>query len=652
MIPTKSTSSTSFVDLQGMKHLPFSSVTGTTTDGINSLFGFLSEGRSRRGPGDAQIGRTSFVKAEDVAYIRELQMRILGLVGGDMSYVNELLLPTVLTKDTKFKWKTIQFVPGRMTPNPHHGVNETNERIETSDEAIARRMGQHYIIDEETFYTEQGQRDFQMEMQFWAVSLSETMALEAWREIITPRPETRRSYLTKMQNQYTYNQAILKQRDDMFAPYKTGIYPFVQEQCQYVQRVSGRPVTIMVMPAEKHGLITNGTIMSTFKNGGERGLDRLMSRGDLPEIVPGVKVASPPQFSLDPSASTASPIDTNITMGDYVQLKFNGQPGKSYTGLAPFECAIKLLSDIENRWKHIPDLQECLVYSGRFELVSGDPNKPLDTDTYKIRDWPEGAEYDPKDPFYKLAGGNVVPKVATPHNMKHWAGWCQDEKCRYIAASPFKRYRAQGALFAAAGMHAGFTAISEPLVTKGEDAMTQVLKFNMTQWIGPVVVEPKCFQFVPNVFANGILGGSNTKFISETKAEELKNSTGWEDNDLNRESLYFMVVGPGGDIDPTYIDLRGRFRFSTEESYPCSAFYGAHFGFDQIDEGESEFVSQPISPICFRRGYNQWSGDKYVYVPGDGPFGPVEGVGSREMREYGMRVPTPTSIITETVRDR
>jgi hypothetical protein len=631
--------STTFIDIQNIEHFPFSSVSPATSDGVNQLVSFLSEGRSNKGHPDAQIGRTSFVKAEDVSFIRELQVRILGLVRGNMSYVNEELLPTIVTRDHKFKWKTIQFIPGRMVRNPAFGVNETNERIETSEEVAIGRRGQHYIIDEETFYTEQGQKDFQLEMQYWAVALADTMALEAWSALVEPRPETRRSYVTKMQNQYTYNQAILKQRDDMFAPYKdhNGIYRMVQESCQYVQRVSGHPVTIMVMPAEKSGLITNGTSMASYKKGGNRGVDLIMSRGDLPEIVPGVKVAAPPEFAVDPSATMGSPIDSNITIGDYCMLKFDRNTTNRSSS---YPCMTQLYSDIHDTWNMMPNLDKCLMHSGRFV--------PNGNSQYKIADWPAGVAYDNNDPFYTLDSGKVVPKITTPKSMLEWAEWCINTKCRFAVVSPFKRYRTQGALFAAAGMHAGFTAVSKPLVTKGEDALAQTLKFNMTAWVGPVVTNPKCFLFTPSVFCNGILGGSGTNLISAKTAERLKNETNWEDNDIHRESLYFLVVGPNGEFDANYIDLRGNARFGNKETYPCSAFYSAHYGWDQIDDGTTDVVSQPIAPICFRRSHSKWDDDakKWVYVAGNGQFGPLEGVGTRVVREYGTHV--PEHIITET----
>lgn len=613
--------SKTYTELLDMRYMPFSSVSAATTEGMNAIYQFLSEGRSKKGPLEAQIGRTSFVKAEDVSFIRQLQARILGLTAGEMSWINDLLLPTVMTKDTKFKWRTTQFVPGRMDRNPAFGINGTNERIESTDEAVSKRLGQHYIIDEETFYTEQGQRDFQLEMQYWSVSWAETMALEAWAEIVAPRVESRRSYFTRMQTQYAFNQAILKQRDDMFYAYKNsnGIYPWLQENCQYVQRVCGRPVTLMVMPAEKSGLITNGTSMSSFKKAGERGVDLLISRGDLPEIVPGVKVASPPRFSLDPSKSPASPIDNQIAIGDYFEAMFSADT--SAAAKFPKGASLdKIYVDIEDRWVALPNLAKCLESCGR--LVSVGAGK------YKLREGTAraGVANDAKD---------------AAKTLDEWATYFIDNKYRFIVASPFKRYRTQGALFAAAGMHAGFTAISEPLVTKGVNVMTQTLNFNMTAWVGPVVTDGACYLFVPNAFPNGILGGSNAKFIDEAEATKLRDETNWENNDLNRKSLYFMVVNPEGDIDSNYIDLRGRARFAPPSSstYPNSDFYTAHYGFDQIDEGTDEMLTQPIAPICFRRAFNRWNGTEYVYEPGNGPFGKTEGVGCREMREYGTCVP-------------
>lgn len=629
-----------FVDLKMDNYLPFSSISPATTEGMNALVKFVSDGQVARTGADGQMGRSLFVKAEDEAFIRQMQVQILGLVRQDLSYINELLLPLIPTNDTKVRWNTIKFMPQAMVRNPALGVNYTHERVETQEEASAKRLGQHFEIEGDAWYTEKGQQDFAMNMAFWSVTIADTMAMTAWAELVKPRIESRRRYFDSVRNAATFDQAVIRQRDDTFAPYKSakGIYRIVQDNCELLYTNTGKEANIMVMPREKSSLITNGTSISTFKNGGERGIDMLMSKGMLGEIVPGLKVFPPPKFSINPAYDASTPLDSDIRIGSYHVVKFETHElgsKENTTGFAKYQCLDKLYDENEDRWKSLGSLIDCMKHSGRFTGTDA----ALTAITPDDYDRSNPGKY-AKDPFHTVFG---VKKSA-----EAWAEWCISNKCRFVVVAPFAGYRTQGALLAAAGEDAGITTMSKPIITKGEDAMTQVFKFNLTFWAGAYVFQPERFQMVRNVFYNGILGGGGVSLIDEAEANRLKDETNWENNSVGRPSMYFMIVGEG-DFYHEYIDLRGPSRFGGKETYPCSAFYSWRYGWDQIDEGQDEFVTQPIAPICFRREYNRWNGTDYAYEPGETHHGKVVGVGSREMRRYGKAI--VEDIVTKATRD-
>lgn len=603
----------SFVDLQNTTHLPYSSIAPATTDGMNAIVKFLADARPKTTAG-RQIGRSLFVKAEDEAFIRQLQVQILGLTRADMSYVNELLLPTQLTQDTKIRWNTIQFVPGVMMRNPALGVNYTNERVMIENEASANRVGQHFEIEGDAWYTEKGQKDFQMQIMYWSVTVADTLAMKAWAELTRFRPESRRSYFMNYTNEVVYNQQVLRERDDMFAPYKDskGIYRLVQDQCELVAMNTGKEATIMVMPREKSGLIMNGTSVSTYQVGGERGVSMLMSKGYLGEIVPGLKVYAPPRFVINTAQPATSPLDNTIRVGSYHIVKFNVKlQGNTlepiYPDLPIMACLDKLYDENEDRWKSLPSLLECLKNRPGFLKK----------------------EYNNSDVIDMLK--NDVD---------------------FVVVAPFAGYRTQGTLVAASGPDAGITTMSEPIVTKGEDAMTQVFKFNMTCWMGAYVFDPRRFLVSPHVFLNGILGGGSVSLINKQQHEKLLQNE-WEDGSINRPSMYFLALKKtpeNNTYHPDYIDLRGKARFGNEFTFPNAQDWSRELGWDQIETNDGDEINtQPIAPICFRREYNRWNGTKYCYEPGDTHHGKLVGVGSRDVRRYGKMV--PENIITEATKD-
>lgn len=630
----------------------FSATAPATTDGMNPIVKFVTDGYTRPAAAGGQVGRAMFVKAEDVAFTRELQLQILGLAQSSQSFVTETLLPAQMTRDTKFKWTTMRFQPTPLTRNPATGINYTHERTTTQNEVSADRSGAHFEIEGDAWYTEAGQKDFQMNMAYWAVCLTETMAMRAWTELLRPRVETRRSYFNAMLNSQSYNQAIVKERDDMFVSYKfaKGIYRLVHENCELISTNTGKEATIMVMPRDKSALVTNGTSMTNYKNGGDRGLDLLISRGFLGEIVPGLSVYTAPKFVTDPAFEATTPLDSERRFGNYAgNVKFARNINGSGKEL-DFEvnrCLDKFYDENEDRWRALPDLVTCLKSSGRF-IINGENGTVIVPED-------SAALGDVNDPFYPYYG------LTEADRTKSLAAWALELNgdgtpanpgtARFMVAAPFSGYRTQAVLMAAAGMDAGITTMSEPIITKGEDAMAQVFKFNMTVWTGAIVFDPRRFLVAHNAFYNGIIGGGGVSLINTVQADKLKDETEWEDNRVNRPSMYFMVVSKDGEYDPDFIDLRGKTRFGSDEepSYPSSAYYKWKYGFDQIEDSADEYARQPIAPICFRREYNRWNGTKYSYEAGETPHGRVVGVGSREMRRYGRCI--VEDIITEASRD-
>ncbi len=615
--------------------VPFSSFAPGTTEGMNAIVKFVTDGRTRPAAAGDQIGRDTFVKAEDPAFTVDLPVKVLGLTRDDMSFVNEILLPTVLTPDTKYRWTQYRFIPGALTNNPAMGVNYRHERVKEENEASAKRVGQHFEIEGDAWYTEAGQRDFKWNIAYWAVTLADTLAMRSWAELVRDRVETKRSYFNNIQNERYYTQAVLKQRNDSFAAYKSmkGIYRFVQEQCEIMATTTnGKEANIFVMPRDKSALITNGTGMTNYSNGGERGLNMLMSRGYLGEIVPGVQVYSPPTFSTTPAYNSSTPLDSEIRIGSHHLAKFARTQGELDFDL--YQCLDKLYDENEDRWKSLPSLPECLKKCGRFSADG----------TLQIPRHP-AALADKDDPFYDLYKAGVAVKK----DWDGWAKWCVDEGCRFLTIAPFAGYRTQGTLLAASGAEAGMTTMSVPIVTKGQNAMTQVMMFNMTCWMGAYVLEPNRFLITHNVFYNGMTGGGGVTLISDAESDLLKGVKEWEDNRDNRPSIYFLVIGENGEINPNFIDLRGASRFGNEQTFPCAAFYSHRHGWDQIDDGLNEHARQPIAPLCFRREYNRWTKTEYGYSPGDTHHGRVVGVGSREIRAYGRCV--VDNIVTQATRD-
>lgn len=680
------TASLTYVDLMNTDHLPFSSVSASSEEGMNALMQFTTRGSRTGGELPTQIGRTAIVKAEDPTYTAELEARMMGLTVGQSNQVIEALLPHVYTTETQWKWKMTKFVPKFLTPNPAFAVNETGETIESSESAFSDRYGLHYYADKETFLTPAGQTRFRQWMMYWAVSWADTAAARAWAELGQPRRETSRTYMDNVSNQYAFSQAVTKRRDDAFAIYKNNNpYPFVQEYCQFIENRCRRPVNLVVMPTDKYALFATGTKMASNEKLGERGVDMILSRGEVKPLVPGLNVAGTPVFDVDPSRSGVTPLDREIVVGDWFTTNYSRNVGRRIqvprddpnaapvefvvpegeNGLDAYECYQQIYVDITDQMVQLPSLVDSIPFDARFVRTA--PN----VDEYTLRNPPAGWEPAPNDPFYMILRNEVVSRELnarldedTPINpdmpsktATGWADWMLDpaNNVRFLVVSPLKSYRTKAALFAAGGANMGFTAITKPLLTTGVSAADARIVWSFTCWIGPVILDHSGYVFAPDVFLDGIRGGSNAKFIDYELAQKFVNETQWEGGgDIDRPSLYFMSIGKG-EIDANFIDLRGKHVFANREPFPCAKYYACPelYGFSTIDEGVDEAVTQGIAPINWRRPHAKWENPQIGYkkVPGNHHFGEYEGVGCREMRELGRMVPKHVSMETTRKRD-
>jgi hypothetical protein len=205
----------------------------------------------------------------------------------------------------------------------------------------------------------------------------------------------------------------------------------------------------------------------------------------------------------------------------------------------------------------------------------------------------------------------------------------------------------QSIIFACAG--AGVTNVSEPLVAMGQDPQNFSYHFGLVAYAGVVVYDDSYIMVVPNMLYNGVLSGGNTKLISRTVADSLKNKNfRYQMDNMSRPSVYVVSV-PWDTLKRNrlhnlgFIDITGHSETDPDGTpihYPSAQFYAIKYGWNKLTQ-MTYSITGPIQPIA-RIGLqsNVWlvnhTGTGMIEIPGQGHHGMYEESGHRVVRTMGL----------------
>jgi len=193
-----------------------------------------------------------------------------------------------------------------------------------------------------------------------------------------------------------------------------------------------------------------------------------------------------------------------------------------------------------------------------------------------------------------------------------------------------------------AGRTTGFSAMSVPYTTKGQEVNTQVINVATGQNLGVHILDPKCTKVVRNLQPHGYRGGNNTKPIDLAESKRLQD-TGFQLADDRSASMYlipfvksssfsesaFFVIRQVDQVDPN----------DFEESFTCQRFWSQVHGWDRAKHEFFSDVNRPyhISCVVFpaKKSYMTKNNTLRV-IPGNTHYGRYgEERGARQIRDYG-----------------
>lgn len=652
-----------YVDLQNSEFINFSGLAPGTETGFNQLVDFLSNGRNRQRTQETSIGRSLFVKAEDPAFIREMNMKVLGLTHFSLSVICRDLYKTIFTDDITFRWTTQEFVPQLMTDVPALGTSRAPEIKTKSYESKGKRTGQHFEIEGDRYYTKSGQRDVNLHMAYWAKCLADTIGSLAWAKLVEPQPERRTPM--NLRSRIAYDDFLYAEKQNYAAAIKDpkGFMVTFQRTCAQMRAQCGMEPTLMFMPREKVALITNGTSLTEFSSGGPKANKMLFSTGYLTNID-GVQLYDVPSFDINPAREQIGPLTTEVRHASWHLAQFEDTPGPLYG-----KSIDKLYDLNSDRWVKLCDRKEMMKNSNRFTYDAEGNLIGLNHEVISQLNWNYDTVSD--DPFLGLwkercdASNSkflaVVPDITVIERgvfEKEIEMWVE-KKTDVLLIAPFDGYRMQGELYAAGtnksdedDMSFGVMALSTPIITYSSDGATQKFRFDMTAWMGPHIFDTSRIIVRQNAHYDGILGGSSVTYIDGSESKKLFDNN-FIDSNVNRKSIYVLLVTKDyKDYGVDYLDIQGKGRYdqstaNAKGTYPCWEYYQIANNWDSIDDDTCELYRPAIAKIAYRREFNRLNKDrsKYEYEPGDGPHGKDVGIGSKAVRRFGTQM---TKITTNT----
>ena len=162
----------------------------------------------------------------------------------------------------------------------------------------------------------------------------------------------------------------------------------------------------------------------------------------------------------------------------------------------------------------------------------------------------------------------------------------------FILARPFIEHQMQSLVCMKAGPETGNTYYGHNSVTVGDDAISKMHYVNLTFYSKAIVKESKNVLLLEDVYANGYVGGNDTKMF-KTQEQVL----GYDAAQPNAPSMFaLMISGKEAPTLPNPLSITGEFggildkdghnsrRFAQTggNHYSTAAFYTAHFGLSHV----------------------------------------------------------------------
>lgn len=189
----------------------------------------------------------------------------------------------------------------------------------------------------------------------------------------------------------------------------------------------------------------------------------------------------------------------------------------------------------------------------------------------------------------------------------------------FLLTRPFIEHQMQSLVCMKAGPETGNTYYGHNSVTVGDDAVSKMHYVNLTFYSKAIVKESKNVFLLEDVYANGYVGGNDTKFFKSDREVQ-----GYDAANPTAPSMLALMIGTKESTTlPNPLSITGEFggvldkdghnkkRFADRNGmhYSTAAYYSAHFGLANVAQADpARYTEMPrfqkdtrtMNTMCFQ----------------------------------------------------
>jgi hypothetical protein len=213
----------------------------------------------------------------------------------------------------------------------------------------------------------------------------------------------------------------------------------------------------------------------------------------------------------------------------------------------------------------------------------------------------------------------------------------------FLLTRPFIEHQMQSLVCMKAGSETGNTYYGHNSVTVGDDAVSKMHYVNLTFYSKAIVKESKNVFLLEDIYANGYVGGNDTKFFKSDREVQ-----GYDAANPTAPSMLALMIGTKESTTlPNPLSITGEFggvldkdghnkkRFAERYGmhYSTAAYYSAHFGLANVAQADPQrYTEMPrfqkdtrtMNTMCFQGTqflFNSDSGKFDIHVTNTGHWG-------------------------------
>ncbi len=515
--------------------------------------------------------------------LQELSVVIVGLLPTGLHIINSLILPVIITNDTRFRTRTIRYLAQLPGYVPEGGVGRLLQSTESEAESRTKPYSYGFMMSRKREDLPQGRVETSRNLVQITGGIVMNLAHMGLHALMV-QPNTPDSAIAQaMYGQTALEARIINHRDNFAMIHRStsGIPRAVLKVVEAVTYKCKVAPTVGIMPRAFKLLVNNNNQYTSFEKAGPDGPQRLWGHGAAITTVHGVSLYEAPPLP-DMGFDSDTQLSSYTVLGDYAV--FRKYPGMLVDDENTDNTAWRMYCQYSDKrlWLTLTDLIKKSHFL-EFPMIPGANGGAAREDRMHVRVNTDRLKKAVESVGMKVEQGPQFDALATSPEGVPIAQFFN--YFYFMGIRPLNAYRMEDGVICVPGMDTGFTTCSPGELARGVDVGTFMTKIN---WQGDQGIHIKDYTRIARMYDfryNGTRGGCNTRIMTAEEVKTLQKRHFILANEASA-SMMLMVhpaTSPQSIRSAPFLYTAGHGPFATSREdadgdYPYANFWSRYFG--------------------------------------------------------------------------